>query len=780
VAIAIGLLKTLLELSRSRKSGVIDAAVAGARVRLFMEDGDIVFADEGTVGETLGRILVREKVLSEEQYGAAIEWMADLRARGKNAKLGEVFVELGMLTQQQVHAALSAQVRQKVVRALGWSTAKLSVMESYGPLEVAGRFPTQLEPLVIAALRLVPEDEVEELFDQAKARYIELVETNRIAAFELRAQEQSFALSLDGSRTAAELFGAPDAPASGILLAALLLFDCLALHATAKAPRRAPIPRPAPAIRRATASTPRMAAVPPALPRRAPPPLPARVPPAKPSSPDLVRPPRPSEKERIRTVAARLRSAQHAKRALARSANEALYELAIPTPQTPVAPVARLLAEKAFQAGRNLARTNEMAKALVELRRACVMFPAAEYELWACWVALRVEGPSDERIGEVRRTVERALAQDPCLGFAWFVLGHLALREGDAERADDLFARARELEPQTVDELRDVRLRDGRPSSSALDAKAEPPPPIIDTVEPETPAIPESEAAIATTDAAQSSSSTAREDDVPPTEPSADRLLAAQKKDNVPPPLPEARSLAGSTGPASSRPRSSALAAPRARTVLAAGAVASVIVGIAWARGVFEPPIFARPDLESSIRPDAALTDAALTAVAPTEIASSDDGRRAAIVDAAVSLDPDVSTNHTATTSTSAPEAFDANDLGAPLVSPADASSVAVLTRPAPSDAIELTDAGESSAARSDDRALAADGASIVIAPTMGALTFPPAANGHRVYFDGRMIGAPPGALVVPCGKHIVRVGSAGHDQDIDIPCGGTVAIRYP
>src|SRR3954464_1701267 len=83
VAIAIGLLKMLLELQETRKAGALDVTGPGARVRLFVEDGKVVFADEGTLGETLGRILVREQVLTQEQYSAAIEWMSDARAAGK-------------------------------------------------------------------------------------------------------------------------------------------------------------------------------------------------------------------------------------------------------------------------------------------------------------------------------------------------------------------------------------------------------------------------------------------------------------------------------------------------------------------------------------------------------------------------------------------------------------------------------------------------------------------------------------------------------------------------
>ena len=95
VAIAIGLLKMLLQLQESRRTGALDVVGPAARVRFFVDEGLIVHADEGTVGETLGRILVRERVVDQEQYSAAIEWMTELRASGKKAMLGEVFVDLG-------------------------------------------------------------------------------------------------------------------------------------------------------------------------------------------------------------------------------------------------------------------------------------------------------------------------------------------------------------------------------------------------------------------------------------------------------------------------------------------------------------------------------------------------------------------------------------------------------------------------------------------------------------------------------------------------------------
>jgi hypothetical protein len=63
---------------------------------------------------------------------------------------------------------------------------------------------------------------------------------------------------------------------------------------------------------------------------------------------------------------------------------------------------------------------------------------------------------------------------------------------------------------------------------------------------------------------------------------------------------------------------------------------------------------------------------------------------------------------------------------------------------------------------------------------TKGTLVLPPAAEGHRVYIDGRLIGALPAELVVPCGRHVVKIGSRGRDQRVVVPCGEDVFVAYP
>jgi hypothetical protein len=52
-----------------------------------------------------------------------------------------------------------------------------------------------------------------------------------------------------------------------------------------------------------------------------------------------------------------------------------------------------------------------------------------------------------------------------------------------------------------------------------------------------------------------------------------------------------------------------------------------------------------------------------------------------------------------------------------------------------------------------------------------------PAAKGHRVFVDGKVVINGQGAVNVPCGVRSVKIGSAGKPQDLTVPCGGSVNL---
>ena len=66
------------------------------------------------------------------------------------------------------------------------------------------------------------------------------------------------------------------------------------------------------------------------------------------------------------------------------------------------------------------------------------------------------------------------------------------------------------------------------------------------------------------------------------------------------------------------------------------------------------------------------------------------------------------------------------------------------------------------------------------VPPTSTVLELPSAADGHRVYVDGALIGEPPSPFLVGCGHHLVQIGSRGRAREVELPCGERVALAYP
>ena len=47
----------------------------------------------------------------------------------------------------------------------------------------------------------------------------------------------------------------------------------------------------------------------------------------------------------------------------------------------------------------------------------------------------------------------------------------------------------------------------------------------------------------------------------------------------------------------------------------------------------------------------------------------------------------------------------------------------------------------------------------------------------HRIFVDDRVVGETPGVVSIACGKHTVKLGSAGKPQPVDVACGERIDI---
>lgn len=416
-------MREVLRLQADRRTGALHVECAGAHVYLYLRGGAVISAEEGTLGETLGRILLARGALSVEQYRAIIERMTEGLIADEQMRFGEVAVELGFLTSEAVRDALAEQVRQRLLRCLSWEDPLWEFHESPSWLEGIGRFPTPFEPVVLDAVRASSEPRVFGILAPYRDRFVWLPSSEAqdvVRRFALQTEDARLLEGLDGLRTLAELVGDRRSPLAR-LLAALVLAQVPAFH-DAPRPARFQVQAPRPA---------------------APPPPPTPPPPPPPPSVE-----RPARKPTPRPSPASMRHAAPP-----------------PSSVEPGSQRARLEAEKSFLKGRELLAGNDFARAQPLLAEAARLHPdAAEYAVYAGWAELNVCAEADRpRLHRALRVAtSTAVRHDGGFAFGIYVLGHLALRDDRADLAERYFRRASQLDPKLVDAARHVVILERR------------------------------------------------------------------------------------------------------------------------------------------------------------------------------------------------------------------------------------------------------------------------------------------------------------------------------
>jgi hypothetical protein len=333
-------------------------------------------------------------------------------------RFGEVAVELGYLDVTQVRDALAEQVRRKILRCITWERSSFYFHESPSWLEGVGRFPTRIEPVVLAATRGAFERaRLDAVLRPYLDRYATLRDGPRAAAdrFELAGADLRFVESLGGTRTVGAHLAEPapaEVDARG-LLAALVMADQLDLRDAPKsiAPA-APVAPLRPIVERSAPLPPPPEAK---RPPSAPPPVPSRPPP----------PPRPPEGQ-----------------------------------------MARLEAEQAFLRGKQHLAEDRLARALPELRRAAELLPeAAEYAVYAAYAEWQscTDEETRTRLGkQLKLVTSRAVRHDNELAFGIYVLGLLAMDQDKNDLAERYFRAASTLDLKLVDAARRLRILEMR------------------------------------------------------------------------------------------------------------------------------------------------------------------------------------------------------------------------------------------------------------------------------------------------------------------------------
>lgn len=107
--------RLLTELHDEHATGALELSREKVKKTIWLSDGVPVAAKSNAMGETLGAVLVKMGKLSESQRAESVE-----RMQKEKKRHGEVLVEMGVVRQKDVNAALQAQARAKVINCFAW------------------------------------------------------------------------------------------------------------------------------------------------------------------------------------------------------------------------------------------------------------------------------------------------------------------------------------------------------------------------------------------------------------------------------------------------------------------------------------------------------------------------------------------------------------------------------------------------------------------------------------------------------------------------------------
>jgi curved DNA-binding protein CbpA len=114
----------LLDLQRSEKEGVLEIKNNSISKRIYIKNGDIIFATSNREGDRLGELLLKSGKISLDHYYRSINI---LKKTGK--RLGTVLVELGYLKPEDLIWAVRHQVEEIILDLFQWEIGEFVFIE---------------------------------------------------------------------------------------------------------------------------------------------------------------------------------------------------------------------------------------------------------------------------------------------------------------------------------------------------------------------------------------------------------------------------------------------------------------------------------------------------------------------------------------------------------------------------------------------------------------------------------------------------------------------------
>lgn len=234
---------TLLgRLYRARASGALMLRKSSVKKIVYLTEGIPVFVKSNLLSECLGRIMVQERLISQEECDESLE-----RKKSEKKQQGRILVEMGSISQHNLEFALELQMQIKLYDPFSWLEGR------YQFTPQAGYSGTQVA-LAMAPTAMIYEGANRAMSSDRIARELAAISAEKIApsgdptfryqALQLDPRAAGLLDRIDGTRTVGELLDTADFDRAdaALLIYALYCSGLLRLVRTVAGARTAPAP----------------------------------------------------------------------------------------------------------------------------------------------------------------------------------------------------------------------------------------------------------------------------------------------------------------------------------------------------------------------------------------------------------------------------------------------------------------------------------------------------------------------------------------------------------
>jgi len=216
--------EVLETINRYRVPGVIECSREGWARKIFILDGEIIFATSNNLYDSLGDFLLRKKRIDRTQYDESVA-----RLKATKRRQGQVLVDMGLLTPKTLFTSVVDQVQEIVWDSFEWFEGDVAFnVGRYKDDEVIKlNIPTR-RAILRGILGMTDAKRIVTRLGGATAVWVADFAPEQIGDLELDERELAFLGSIDGKQALKEVAErGPGSPAHNTRL--LYAFSCLRL-----------------------------------------------------------------------------------------------------------------------------------------------------------------------------------------------------------------------------------------------------------------------------------------------------------------------------------------------------------------------------------------------------------------------------------------------------------------------------------------------------------------------------------------------------------------------